>query len=464
MTTAMSEQNTHREAAVQQQQAAAQPRNLNAELQVLAKFGGFNVLESSVDGIQNLNPERKARRNIFLTDPERASERKELEKRLEMWVDMLQGNKSISEMIELCQKKSAAVSDLLSQNQLKAVEEVKQLEKSYRTVMLFYKNTDSDKIKNISIVNASMEQLTDLDNSFFIDAIADELRANYDRLDLRTNYSLLVIPGYLGSNKVIEKWAKIAHDNKVMIYTDFADLEKPDDVIEMFFDSNLSGGDVYKSNVCMACNYLVGRGRYAELGETEDLLIPPSAALAGSVYKTVMAQVTAGKKYGSMSEVDGVAFNLKKSEISELEKIGLIPMVKEYGKVMAFSAKTLFNGDNLGLQTYSVVRVFDWVTKVLMDFLNRRAFENWNSKAERDLRGQISKFLDSIQGPGRLIEKFKILRFERDPKQKDRIFLDIHLTPYFPAKSFVIKLEGTRGMTRMTGTAIMHRMHKQSLF
>lgn len=257
------------------------------------------------------------------------------------------------------------------------------------------------------------------------------------------NEKIVIAPKY--TNKVVEKWAKIAHDNKVMIYTDFADLEKPDDVIEMFFDSNLSGGDIYKSNVCMTCNYLVGRGRYAELGETEDLLVPPSAALAGSVYKTVMAQVTAGKKYGSMSEVDGVAFNLKKSEISEIEKIGLIPMVKEYGKVMAFSAKTLFNGDNLGLQTYSVVRVFDWVTKVLMDFLNRRAFENWNSKAERDLRSQISKFLDSIQGPGRLIEKFKILRFERDPKQKDRIFLDIHLTPYFPAKSFVIKLEGTKG-------------------
>ena len=85
----MSEQNTQREAAVQQQQAVAQSRNLNAELQILAKFGGFNVLESSVDGIQNMNPERKARRNIFLSDPERAAERKELEKRLEMWVDML---------------------------------------------------------------------------------------------------------------------------------------------------------------------------------------------------------------------------------------------------------------------------------------------------------------------------------------------------------------------------------------
>lgn len=61
----MSEQNTQKEAVVQQQQAAVQTKNLNAELQVLAKFGGFNVLESSVDGIQNLNPERKARRNIY---------------------------------------------------------------------------------------------------------------------------------------------------------------------------------------------------------------------------------------------------------------------------------------------------------------------------------------------------------------------------------------------------------------
>jgi hypothetical protein len=37
------------------------------------------------------------------------------------------------------------------------------------------------------------------------------------------------------------------------------------------------------------------------------------------------------------------------------------------------------------------------------------------------------------------------MRFERDPNQKDRIFLDIHMTPFFPAKSFVIKLDGTKG-------------------
>jgi hypothetical protein len=165
----------------------------------------------------------------------------------------------------------------------------------------------------------------------------------------------------------------------------------------------------------------------------------------GKVYTTLMSQVTAGKKYGGINEIDAVVFPLKKSEISQLEKMGLIPMVNEYGKVMAFSAKTLFNGDNLGLQTYSVVRVFDYITKVLFDFLNRRSFENWSSKTERDLRGQIVQYLDSVQGADRLIEKFKIIRFEQDQKQKDRIYLDIHMTPFFPAKSFVIKLDGTKG-------------------
>lgn len=294
-------------------------------------------------------------------------------------------------------------------------------------------------------MNASLEQLKDLDNTRFIDTIHAELSDNYDRLDLRNNYGLLVIPGYLGSNMVVEKWAKIAHENKVMLVTDFEHLDEPDDVMEMFEEANLTGGDVYRANVLMTCNWLVGRGRFNEIGETTDLFVPPSAALAGKIYKTLMSQVTAGKKFGGINEVEGVRFDLKKSEIANLESLGLIPMVNEYGKVMAFSGKTLFNGDNLGLQTYSVVRVFDYVTKVLMDFLNRRAFENFTATTRKDIMNQIVQFLDSITGPKNLIENFEIRRFEQDPKQKDRIYLDIHMKPYFPAKNFLIKMDGHKG-------------------
>lgn len=411
----------------------------------LARFGGFNFLESVVDGIAAMNPERVARKSAFLNDNDRKNARRALSNNINLWIELLESTSSVSEMLEKVTEKTDSVSELLAKNQLSALDAVRNLEQSYRNVMLFYKNTESDKLTNVSIVNASREQITDLDNSRFIDHVADELKQNFDKLDLRRNYSLLVLPGYLSSPKVVDKWSKIAYENKAMLYTDFMDLENPDDVVEMFFTSGLAGGEIHKSNTCMSCNWLIGRGKYSEVGESSDLHVSPASALAGKVYTTLMSQITAGKKHGGINEADSVVFPLKKSEISQLDKMGLIPMVNEYGKVMAFSGKTLFNGDNLGLQTYSVVRVFDYITKVLFDFLNRRAFENWNSKTEKDLRQQIIKFLDGVQGPDRLIEKFKIVRFERDPNQKDRIFLDIHMTPFFPAKSFVIKLDGTKG-------------------
>jgi len=414
-------------------------------LDALKEFGGFAFLENLIDGYSNLNPARKARRNIFLTDEQWSSERKNLINRLSVWLDLLKNSSNVEQMRDAANSKAEQMEQLLNFNLKKSLDRVKELERSYRSVALFYKNTESPKVKNISIVNADISQLKDLDNTLFIDHISNELDRNYDRLDLRNNYSILVVPGYLGSNAVLDKWSKIAYKNKVMLVTDFADLESADDVIDIFFNANHSGGDVYKSNTLMTCNWLLGREMNARVGEDEHLYVPGSSALAGKIYNTLMAQVVAGKKFGSINEVESVRFDLKKSEISELEKIGLIPMVNEYSKVMAFSGKTLFNGDNLGLQTYSVVRVFDYIAKVLIDFLNRRAFENFSSKTEDDLRRQIVKFLDSIQGPTRLIEKFKVIRIQQDKKQKDRVWLDIHITPYFPSKSFVIQLEGRKG-------------------
>ena len=418
---------------------------LKSSSEKLAKFGGFDLIESTIEGTQNLSPDRKARRNIFLTEQQKKAERESLKKALSVWANVLDSKNEISDMVNLCEEKAASSQKVLQQNLAKAVEESKDLERYYRNVALFFKNSESDKLKNVSFFNCEPDQMKDLDNTRFIDAVNEELKKNFDRLDLRNNYSIMVVPGYLGSNKVVEKWAKIAHEHKVMMVTDFEHLDAPDDVMEMFELANLTAGDKFKSNVMMTCNWLVGRGKFAELGEEDDLFVPPSGALAGKVYRTLMSQVTAGKKFGSMNEVDGVKFPLKKSEIASLEKMGLVPMVNEYGKVMAFSAKTLFNGDNLGLQTYSVVRVFDYVTKVMMDFLNRRAFENFNANTRKDLMSQIVKFLDSITGPDKLIEDFTIRRFEQDPVQKDKIHLDIHMKPYFPAKNFMIKMEGQKG-------------------
>lgn len=420
-------------------------KSLEQNIAVLAKFGGYQFVESLIDEAKNLNPDRKARKNIFLSEPEKKDERAALEKKVGIWKELLGSGASLDEIATTSAEKSAALDSLIKKNLGEIVRQGKELETSYQSMDLFYKNAESDKLNNLSIMNASLEQISDLSDETFINHVADELKQNYDRLDLRDNYSLLCLPGFLGSKKVVSHWAKIAHANKVMLVTDFDNGNDVGSTIEDFNDANLTGADIALSNVVMSGNYLVGRGKLDEIGEDEDLYVPPSSSLCGRMYTTLMSQVSAGSKFGTLNGVDGVRFAMKKSEIGEFDKGGLVPMVSEYGKAMAFSSRTLFNGDNLGLQTYSVVRVFDYVNKVLIDFLNRRAFENWTSLTEKDLREQIVKFLDSITGPQSLIEKFRIDRFERDENQKDKIHLDIFLLPYFPAKSFMLKLDGTKG-------------------
>ncbi len=436
----------YKEKVIENAQMVENPaEQLKTGLKKLEGSGGFDLLEMAFAGVENMNPERKARKRIFLTETTYKDDREKLKKTLQLWAAVLNSSESVTGMVEESERNIGVAEETFKTNMAKAIEATRDLERSYRSVALFYKNTNSDKLKNVSVLNADPEQLKDLDDTRFFDAVRKELVANFDRLDLRDNYGILVIPGYLGSNKVVEKWAKIAHENKVMLVTDFEHLDNPDDVMDLFEVANLTGGDKYRSNVMMTCNWLVGRDKFSEIGEEEELFVPPSSALGGTIYNTLMSQVAAGKKHGGLSEVDGVKFDLKKSEIANLEKMGLIPMVNEYGKVMAFSAKTLFNGDNLGLQTYSVVRVFDYVTKVLMDFLNRRAFENFDYETQRELKTQIGKFLNSIAGPGKLIEDFTITRFEQDPNQKDRVYLDINMKPYFPAKNFMIKMDGQKG-------------------
>ena len=412
----------------------------------LAKFGGFGFIEKSVKGTQNLNPENKARKKIFLTDATKKSERAALKNALQIWTDALSSSDNLAEIVNKAQEKADSASTTIKKNLKKALEETKELESSWRSLQLFYKNTEKEKVKNITILNADLtEQLANLDDSTFFDEVKEELNSVHDRLDLRKSYSIVAIPGYLGSNAVVEKWAKLAMETQVTLVTDYANEKSADNLLTYFEGDNLTSGDIYKKNVVMACNWLVGRGKDQTVGEEEDVYVSPAAALAGNIYKTNLSQVAAGKKHGSLSEVSGVRLNLKKSELTQMEKLGLIPMVDEFGKVMAMSAKTLFNGDNIGHQTYSVVRVFDYISKVMKHFLNQRAFENFDSETKAELRSQIVKFLDSVTGPGKLIEKFEILRFDRDPNQKDRVFIDVHMTPYFPGKTYVIGLDGQKG-------------------
>jgi hypothetical protein len=407
--------------------------------ELLKSIGGIHYLEQLIPGIANLDPSRPARKDIFLNDDSLKESRADLLAQLEVWEEVLS---SENYQQAYCIEKAAEQEILLYQNLYKVFDELRPLERSYSNLSLFFKNAGKEQIANISFINCEPQHIREPDFTHFADSIAEELKMHYDRVDLSNNYSLLVLPGYLGPDSVVEKWAKVAYENKVLIITDFENLEDADDVMEVFNMSGHASGDVHKSAVMMCCNWLVARRIYHEIGEKNPLYVPPSGAIAGKMYDLLMSQPAAGPKFGVVEGVEGVKFPLKKSEAAVLERMHLVPMMQQFGKVIACSSKTLFNGNNLGLQVYSVVRVFDYVTKVLMDFLNRRAFENFNANIRKELMGQIVKFLDSISGNGKLVENFSINRFEQDTMQRDKIHLDIHIKPYFPAKNFVIKMEG----------------------
>ena len=71
----------------------------------LVKFGGFDLIETTVEGSQNLNPEKKARKKIFLSEADKKKEREQLKKTLEMWYQLLSSTDSISEMVDKAQIK-----------------------------------------------------------------------------------------------------------------------------------------------------------------------------------------------------------------------------------------------------------------------------------------------------------------------------------------------------------------------
>ncbi|MEM6805298.1 MAG: type VI secretion system contractile sheath protein TssC [Bacteroidota bacterium] len=430
-----------------EQSTASEQLSLEDSLAALMKFGGFDIVSTTVEKGENLDPRKKARKNILLTEKKNKKERGLLKKRLELWIDLLENGENIPDMVSKCEAKSKSATDLLAQNIGKALDATEALERSYRAVDLFLKNTGQAEVRNVNFLNASKEHKTELDNNHFANSVQNELNHNFNRLDLRRAYSLMLIPGYLGENSVINHWAEMAHNHKVTLITDFRHLDAPEDVIDLFMDADHASADAFKANLVMASNWLVGREGYPEYGIEDAMYVPPSAALAGRIYESQggMAQVVAGNKHGKMRGIDGVAFDIKKTEITQLENLGLVPMVNEFGSVMAFSGKTLFNGDNVGLQSYSVVRVFDWVTKVLIDFLNRRAFENYNMKTQKEIEKQVSKFLEGIKGNGKLIKDFSIKRLEQDSQNPDIVHVDIHIQPFFATRSFLLAMSGTKG-------------------
>ena len=429
-------------------QAGAQQAPVKDPAKLLASFGGFNAIRGFLPDADNLNPARKAAKNVFLTDKRFADKRAALKEDIKGWLALLdEGHNTATEFADSCKAKEEKYTEVLKQGITDALYATQNLERSYRELDSFFKTANTDKVKNLRIINVFKEDIADPDSGF-AGEVENLLRNGFDRLSLKDCYSLVCVPGNVFQDKVsLLQWAKMAFKYKVMLITDHADEYSFDDLqanTEMYKDS-----DAELQNVIMTANWIVGREAEkmsADEEDTQAFYIAPSAALCGKLYDETanMAQGAGGKKYGTLDGVKGVKLDLLKSEIAALMDNQVIPMVYSEGRVMAFNNTTLYNGDNAAMKEYPIVRVFDWVKKVLMNFVHEVALENWDPyNSPKNLKAKIQAFLNDFKGYGNLFQNYEIKEPTQDPVTK-RITCDISLTPFYSAKNFVIKVSADK--------------------
>ena len=432
--------------------AAAQTGAAEAKAQdtskLLASFGGFNAIRGFLPDADNLNPARKAAKNVFLTDKRFADKRETLKNDIKGWLALLdEDHGTATEFAASCKEKEEKYTAVLKQGITDALYATQNLERSYRELDSFFKTANTDKVKNLRIINVVKEDIADPDSGF-AGEVENLLRNGFDRLSLKDCYSLVCIPGNVFQDKVtLLQWAKMAFKYKVMLITDHADEYSFDDL-----QANTEGykdSDAELQNVIMTANWIVGRDAEKMSADEEDanaFFIAPSAALCGKLYDETanMAQGAGGKKYGTLDGVKGVKLDLLKSEIAALMDNQVVPMVYSEGRVMAFNNTTLYNGDNTAMKEYPIVRVFDWVKKVLMNFVHEVALENWDPyNSPKNLKAKIQAFLNDFKGYGNLFQNYEIKEPTQDPVTK-RITCDISLTPFYSAKNFIIKVSADK--------------------
>ena len=439
----MAELELKKQAVAEQAPVASASENKNTA-ELLSAFGGFNAVRGFMPDADNLNPAKKAAKAVFLTDKRFKDKREGLINDIKGWLEILEeGHTTATEFVDACKAKEEKYEKVLSQGITDALFATANLERSYRALDSFFKTANAEKVKNLRIINVYKDDIADPDSGFAgeVDAI---LRGGFDRLSLKDCYSLLVVPGNVFQDKVsLLQWAKIAFKYKVMLLTDHADEYSFDDLFantEGYKDS-----DIELQNVIMTANWIVGR-ESEKLSDDEKeqpaFFISSSAALAGKLYdeSASMAQGAGGKKYGTIDGVKGVRLDLLKSEIASLMDNQVIPMVYSEGRVIAFNNATLYNGDNTAMKEYPIVRVFDWVKKVLMNYVHEVALENWDPyNSPKNLKAKIQAFLNDYKGYGNLFQNYEIKEPTQDPVTK-RITCDISLTPFYSAKNFIIKV------------------------
>ena len=169
---------------------------------MLAAYGGFNAIRGFMPDADNMNPARKAQKDVFLKDKRFKDKRASLARELERWIELLDQADidTATGYADACKQQEEKYTELLKQGVTDALYATQNLERSYRELDSFFKTCGTDKVKNLRIINVVKEDIADPDSGF-AQEVENILRDGFDRLSLKDAYSLVCVPGAVLNDK-----------------------------------------------------------------------------------------------------------------------------------------------------------------------------------------------------------------------------------------------------------------------
>ena len=172
-------------------QKAQEAQQAGAELQekgkdvskLLSQFGGFNAIRGFMPDADNMNPARKAAKDVFLKDKRFKDKRENLKREISRWLELLNQADidSATGYADVCKQEEEKYTNVLKQGITDALYTTQNLERSYRQLDSFFKTCGTDKVKNLRIINVLKEDIADADSGF-AGEVENILRNGFDRL------------------------------------------------------------------------------------------------------------------------------------------------------------------------------------------------------------------------------------------------------------------------------------------
>lgn len=399
-----------------------------------------------VRGVEWLDPKKSFQRKEFLTKPDFANQRRLLAQRLETWVKFLAKEENPDAVRQKLTEEATKLESNLEKNMKKVHRAARDLETTYRAIDKFFANAqqEPDEKVNAWFANVSAEDLVNPDDKEKFEQLAKAIADEYREWDIYNSYSMLCVPGYLGSVENIDSLSRqLGFPNKVHVMTDLPDFGSVEEVMDMLEDpsyASLAGIDNYKQYVSVFANYVLAREK--NQFEDEDMWVPPSAVIAGKMYQgdtTVgMQQPMAGFKYGKINEAKYLRFRANQPDASKINEKGINPLVDFKGSPVAMGAATLFTKETFNV--YSIRRTYDYVYKTLRNYLNKQTFSVIDQKFIDTMRRDIDKFMKAISGGDNILQDYRVDIFaDEEMRKRQEIDIKVALNPKYPARTFNIE-------------------------